>query len=419
MSSSEIAVSVRGLSKSYTITHNAEKHTTAAEVLMHRLRKPLQKVAKETFWALRDVEFDIKRGDAVGIIGRNGAGKSTLLKILSRITEPTTGQIDLYGRVGSLLEVGTGFHQELTGRENIYLNGAILGMSRKEIARQFDAIVDFSGTEQFLDTPVKRYSSGMYVRLAFAVAAHLNPEILIVDEVLAVGDAEFQNKCMGKMQDVANSGRTVLFVSHNMQAVSALTNMCIFLSQGTCSFIGPTRAGIAEYMKHGSNEGTTYTILPSATEPRVTLVEVKTSAPSNVQGYAKPMEVVFEITTPVAVDNAALSFQVINDQQQPITHLLTMDSELPMCREPGVFRLTCYIPISHLYIGQYSVNVYFAERKGGKLYQHIQNVCPFEVVVEGHVRDYYWQPGAAAYVEDAAWHVENASANLATAGGKR
>ena len=247
-SKNDIAVSVRGLSKSYSIAHNAAKHTTAGEALMHRLRHPFAREERETFWALDDVSFDIQRGDVVGIIGRNGAGKSTLLKVLSRITEPTAGQIDLYGRVGSLLEVGTGFHAELTGRENIFLNGAILGMSRAEIARQFDAIVDFSGVEQFLDTPVKRYSSGMYVRLAFAVAAHLNPEILIVDEVLAVGDAEFQKKCLGKMQDVAASGRTILFVSHNMQSVSLLCNKGIFLRNGHITYSGGIQGAISTYL---------------------------------------------------------------------------------------------------------------------------------------------------------------------------
>ena len=192
MSSNAPAISVRGVSKSYTIGHRTQAHSTLAETLLHRLRVPFEKTPRETFWALRDIDFEVNEGDVVGIIGRNGAGKSTLLKILSRITEPTTGEIDAYGRIGSLLEVGTGFHPELTGRENIFLNGAILGMRRKEIQREFDAIVTFSGVEQFLDTPVKRYSSGMYVRLAFAVAAHLQSEILIVDEVLAVGDAEFQ-----------------------------------------------------------------------------------------------------------------------------------------------------------------------------------------------------------------------------------
>ncbi len=232
VSSSDIAVSVRDLSKSYTIAHEAQKHTLASEALLHSLKNIGKKPTSETFWALKDVSFDIHKGDVVGIIGRNGAGKSTLLKILSRITEPTSGQIDLYGRVGSLLEVGTGFHPELTGRENIYLNGAILGMTKREIAKHFDAIIDFSGVEQFLDTPVKRYSSGMYVRLAFAVAAHLEPEILIVDEVLAVGDAEFQKKCLGKMQDVAAHGRTILFVSHNMNAILGLCTSAIYMNNG-------------------------------------------------------------------------------------------------------------------------------------------------------------------------------------------
>ena len=251
--SRDIAVSVRGLAKSYSITKNAEKHSTLGESLAYKLKNPFAKVEKDTFWALNDVNFDIQKGDVVGIIGRNGAGKSTLLKVLSRITEPTRGKIDLYGRVGSLLEVGTGFHPELTGRENIYLNGAILGMKKSEIARQFDAIVDFSGTEKFLDTPVKRYSSGMYVRLAFAVAAHLNPEILIIDEVLAVGDAEFQKKCLGKMQDVADSGRTVLFVSHNMAAVTRLCNQAIFLKDGHLIDFGGTSKVSDRYLSDGNS----------------------------------------------------------------------------------------------------------------------------------------------------------------------
>ncbi len=247
-SSGEAALSVRGLAKSYTLAHNARVRTTLADALLQALKTPFG-AQTETFWALRDVSFDIRRGDVVGIIGRNGAGKSTLLKVLSRITLPTHGQIDLFGRVGSLLEVGTGFHPELTGRENIFLNGAILGMKRREIARAFDAIVDFSGTGRFLDTPVKRYSSGMYVRLAFAVAAHLNPEILIVDEVLAVGDAEFQKKCLGKMRDVAGSGRTVLFVSHNMTAVQALCNRCLLLRDGQVEWDGDTEEAIARYQR--------------------------------------------------------------------------------------------------------------------------------------------------------------------------
>jgi lipopolysaccharide transport system ATP-binding protein len=246
--SSDVAISIQGLSKAYAITHDRHKHVTLAETVLHRLRHPLSRPEIEEFWALKDISLDVERGEVVGVIGRNGAGKSTLLKILSRITEPTSGQIDLYGRVGSLLEVGTGFHPELTGRENIFLNGAILGMTRPEIRRQFDAIVDFAGVEKFLDTPVKRFSSGMYVRLAFAVAAHLQSEILIIDEVLAVGDAEFQAKCLGKMKDVARGGRTVLFVSHHMQSVHVLCNKAMYLERGRCRYFGAVEGAISRYM---------------------------------------------------------------------------------------------------------------------------------------------------------------------------
>lgn len=254
----DCSIRVEGISKRYLINH--EKHATDA--LRHRienaLRRPFRwlrngasnsdRPTREEFWALQDVAFEIKQGDTVAIIGRNGAGKSTLLKILSRITEPTTGRIELRGRVASLLEVGTGFHQELTGRENIYLNGAILGMSRAEIRSKFDEIVAFSEIEKFLDTPVKRYSTGMYVRLAFAVAAHLEPEILIVDEVLAVGDAAFQKKCLGKMGEVAHSGRTVLFVSHNMSAVQALCRHAIYLRNGRVRAMGPVEPLLNQYL---------------------------------------------------------------------------------------------------------------------------------------------------------------------------
>lgn len=229
-------ISVEGLGKSYTICHEGQTNYKSLREEIFKL--PLRLLqrggqSREEFWALKDVSFDIMPGDRVGIIGRNGAGKSTLLKLLSRITEPTTGRITLRGRVASLLEVGTGFHPELTGRENIYLNGAILGMTRSEVRRKFDEIVDFAGVEKFLDTPVKRYSSGMYVRLAFAVAAHLEPEILIVDEVLAVGDAAFQKKCLGKMEAVSKEGRTVLFVSHNIGAIQQLCNRAILLRNGS------------------------------------------------------------------------------------------------------------------------------------------------------------------------------------------
>jgi len=257
---SDTVIQVENLGKKYIIGHQQQERYTAlrdvmangAKSLGQRLLKPWGKQsanpAYEEFWALKDVSFEVKQGDRIGIIGRNGAGKSTLLKILSRITEPTTGRIRIKGRVASLLEVGTGFHAELTGRENIYLNGAILGMSKAEIRRKFDEIVDFAGIEKFLDTPVKRYSSGMYVRLAFAVAAHLEPEILVVDEVLAVGDAQFQKKCLGKMEEVGQEGRTVLFVSHNMQAIKSLCRIAVQLEAGQVINQGNSQSVVAQYL---------------------------------------------------------------------------------------------------------------------------------------------------------------------------
>ena len=253
-------ITVENLSKQYIIGHQKqESHTTLRDALTNgskyfarKLRHPFAVPASddthEEFWALKDVNFEIQQGDRVGIIGRNGAGKSTLLKILSRITEPTSGRISIKGRVASLLEVGTGFHPELTGRENIFLNGAILGMSKAEIQKKFDEIVAFAEVERFLDTPVKRYSSGMYVRLAFAVAAHLEPEILIVDEVLAVGDAQFQKKCLGKMEKAGQDGRTILFISHNMRAVKKLCTRGILLDNGRLVFQGSVEKTIAHYL---------------------------------------------------------------------------------------------------------------------------------------------------------------------------
>jgi lipopolysaccharide transport system ATP-binding protein len=253
---SDIAISVENLSKSFKIAHEHQRlkhYRTLRDDLIGLPRRLLGHLGwngrstPETFWALKNVSFEVKKGEVVGIVGRNGAGKSTLFKILNRITEPTSGGADIYGRVGALLEVGTGFHPELTGRENVFMNGAILGMRRTEIRSKFDEIVSFAGVEKFLDTPVKRYSSGMYVRLAFAVAAHLEAQILLVDEVLAVGDTEFQKKCLGKMHDVSQAGKTVIFISHAMEAISRLCHRALWLHEGRLIADGPADEVIAKY----------------------------------------------------------------------------------------------------------------------------------------------------------------------------
>ena len=286
---SDVVIKAEGLGKKYVIGHQAERerYTALRDVMVRNMRglwdktrdllqgKPvIQGDTQEEIWALKDVDFEIRQGDAAGIIGRNGAGKSTLLKILSRITEPSAGRVTIRGRVASLLEVGTGFHPELTGRENIYLNGAILGMTQAELKRKFDEIVDFSGVEQFLDTPVKRYSSGMYVRLAFAVAAHLDPEILVVDEVLAVGDAAFQEKCLGKMNGITRNGRTVLFVSHNMVAIRQLCSRAILLHAGTMTNEGSVGECIVEYLGNSGEHGSTIISHLERSHPKITIDSV-------------------------------------------------------------------------------------------------------------------------------------------------
>jgi lipopolysaccharide transport system ATP-binding protein len=317
----------------------------------------------EDFWALKDVSFEVKQGDRIGIIGKNGAGKSTLLKILSRITEPTTGKVKIKGRVASLLEVGTGFHPELTGRENIYLNGAILGMGRQEISRKFDEIVAFAEVERFLDTPVKRYSSGMYVRLAFAVAAHLEPEILIVDEVLAVGDASFQKKCLGKMEEVGREGRTVLFVSHNMAAIESLCTVTMIIAQGRNSFIGLTGEGIRAYLNKIANSAT----LPiSARTDRtgkgnVLIRDIDLSRLGGASAYA----IGDDISVTLLVENkyphdvvARVAISIRNQNDVP---LIVCDSIMTgeHCHLPAasLSKVTCKLFAPPLNYGEYLLNV--------------------------------------------------------------
>lgn len=359
----------------------------------------------EDFWALKNVSFEVKQGEVVGIIGRNGAGKSTLLKILSRITEPTRGRIRITGRVASLLEVGTGFHPELTGRENIFLNGAILGMRRAEIRRKFDAIVGFAEVEKFLDTPVKRYSSGMYVRLAFAVAAHLEPEILIVDEVLAVGDAEFQRKCLGKMSEVSREGRTVLFVSHNLAAITRLTTRCVYLVKGETHFIGKTREAVIQYTESGQDANPVYLDREPAAEnlPRIRRVQLDTELPGNIHINHSPLAIQIELDTPEPIGGACLTVQIFDAEQVNYATLWTQDLDLPMCRQPGKHLLKCIIPQLHLFMGNYRLRVFLAEPPGGRTLQVLDGICPFEVVMRDNSRLFQWMPKECAYVENYHW----------------
>ena len=394
---SDIVIQVEKLGKLYRIRRAQTRHDTLRDALAAGVRAPLEWLrrngrpgpqgAPDHIWALKDVSFEVKQGEVLGIIGRNGAGKSTLLKILSRITEPTEGRALLRGRVGSLLEVGTGFHPELTGRENIYLSGAILGMRRAEIERKFDEIVAFAEIEQFLDTPVKRYSSGMYVRLAFAVAAHLEPEILLVDEVLAVGDAAFQKKCLGKMGDVAREGRTVLFVSHNMQAVQNLCDRAVLLRNGVVACLGHTSQVVAEYMS-------------SSLESRLYVQWSLDNAPGNA--YARLLKAA--VRTPNGADGASvftmaddieLEFEFYNLMQGQHNLDVTMHLQdergilvlvsgsggcPPRSFSQGSLRATCRIPGHLLNEGVYTINrLLLVKDRGYVVYEH-PDVLTFQVV---------------------------------------
>lgn len=316
------------MSKCYRIgsrpAHNSLRDMVAEFIRapLHRLRNG-KSLADEKIWALKDVTFEVMPGEVIGIIGRNGAGKSTLLKILSRITKPTKGRFSINGRVGSLLEVGTGFHSELTGRENIFLNGAILGMSRKEIERKFDEIVAFAETEKFLDTPVKHYSSGMTVRLAFAVAAHLEPEILIVDEVLAVGDALFQKKCLGKMNEISQAGRTVLFVSHDISAVNALCERAILFHEGSIAMSGPMREVSAYYLDHSNKlySPITWIKFPEGKSHEIELTAVTVTQrglKTNIIDCREPFTVIIEYENKKVVRNSRLFLLVRNEKGEPL-----------------------------------------------------------------------------------------------------
>ena len=349
---SDLAIKIQGLSKEYNI---GSKKSDSLRDTLSGLLVPSKRSAN-SFWALKDVSFNINAGEAVGIIGRNGAGKSTLLKILSKITHPTSGRIELDGRVASLLEVGTGFHPELTGRENIFLNGTILGMSRAEINKKFDAIVDFSGVEKFLDTPVKHYSSGMYVRLAFSVAAYLEPEILVVDEVLAVGDAEFQRKCLGKMSEVADKGRTVLFVSHNMGAIKTLCNSAVLLDSGQVVTQGRPDDVISAYLQKTKSQ-LAYSIDTQSKahlDASITGVSLRTVEGVELNEFSMddPFQVIVEIESKKICD-LTLSAQVKELNHNPIFHFSCGDESFKITGEKGTQFIEVTIPPLNLYPGQY------------------------------------------------------------------
>ena len=381
---SDIVVRVDGLSKQYKIGGRQNGHGTLRDHLMSNLKSLLgrnghspqpryvdskesvkETGAADTFWALRDVSFEVKQGETVGIIGRNGAGKSTLLKMLSRITEPTHGRIEIDGRVSALLEVGTGFHGELTGRENLYMNGTILGMKRAEIARKFDEIVAFAEVEQFIDTPVKHYSSGMYLRLAFAVAAHLEPEILIVDEVLAVGDAAFQRKCLGKMEGVAKEGRTIFFVSHNMPAVTRLCGRVICLDEGKLRRDGGSHEVVKTYMHSELGTMASREWLDPLKAPRGEVVRLRAVRVCTEDGRSsekidirKPvgLEMEYEVLKPGYKLMPTLS--LYNDEGVRLFDSLEHDPAWRgRVRPPGRYRSTVWIPGNYLAEGTMFVNV--------------------------------------------------------------
>lgn len=338
----------------------SESFTNAVCHPLRTLRETTQQ--KDSFWALKDVNFEVERGEVLGIIGRNGAGKSTLLKVLSRITYPTEGEIVMRGRVGSLLEVGTGFHPELTGRENIYFNGAILGMKKREIDDKFDEIVKFSGVEKFLDTPVKRYSSGMQVRLAFSVAAHLEPEILLVDEVLAVGDAEFQKKCLGKMGEVANEGRTVLFVSHNMNAVASLCQRGIVLSNGRCLIDGEIKQSISEYLHNSPQLKAEYRRSQSNHNKKLSIDTVrllKSGEPSISFYSSEVLSIEIQYSISEVIDGGAqIAIEIFTDSD--ICLFSTTDQDWTGQKKeyvPGNYTVICPIDLSYFREGRYYLKV--------------------------------------------------------------
>ncbi len=382
-------IRVQNLSKRYDLGRILTHQNTLRDSIVETVRHPFQRLRGlkrtpgETLWALKDINLEIMPGEVVGIIGRNGAGKSTLLKVLSRITEPTSGRVELYGRVGSLLEVGTGFHPELSGRENILLNSVILGMKHKEIKRQFDEIVAFAELDRFIDTPVKRYSSGMYVRLAFAVAAHLSPDILIVDEVLAVGDLTFQNKCLGKMEDVSRSGRTVLFVSHNMPAITRLCSRAALLDSGKLVQQGPTHEVISTYVEGSLASGPSrkweLAQAPGTDELKLLSVDIRKLDGTRVSTVS--VEESLTVTLKYFVGKPNLKFRCsVHFNTQGVCAFASPEPTEKTRENPGTYCSVVTVPGNLLAEGEYTINVSIYSSRGAKNhYIQLQNVVAFHV----------------------------------------
>ena len=381
-------ISMRGLGKQYRVRSRRADYDTLRESIMQGLRGRFRRGSaggERTFWALRDVTVDIARGDVVGVIGRNGAGKSTLLKVLSRITDPTEGEADLFGRVGCLLEVGTGFHSELTGRDNVFLSGAVLGMRRADITRAFDEIVAFAEVEAFLDTPVKHYSSGMTMRLAFSVAAHLDPEILIIDEVLAVGDAAFQQKCLGKMGDAARQGRTILFVSHNMAAVRSLCRRVLLLDGGRLVMDGDADACIDRYLGAAAESGANEVDVSAVHRPhghggltfqRITLCTAGNRAVVPAGGR---LDIRIEIRAETAVSDLEISVAIDTPEGVRVCDCASGHALGRVARlAPGAYRLACGIDQNVLAPGRYAISV--IARSGPRVIDDVLRALPFEIV---------------------------------------
>ncbi len=420
----DLAIRVENIGKRYRLGGEVWHYRTLRDVLTGAFRKNGNnsggpdgaRYHAAHIWALRGLSFDVQRGQVLGVIGRNGAGKSTLLKILSRVTEPTEGMAEINGRVGSLLEVGTGFHPELSGRENIFLNGAILGMKRAEIERKFDEIVAFSEVEQFIDTPVKRYSSGMYLRLAFAVAAHLEPEILVVDEVLAVGDAEFQRKCLGKMSDVAQQGRTVLFVSHNMSAVLRLTSEALVIEKGQLALRAPTAEAVDYYLSSGYSQQGERIWLPDEVPaeskpfcPRAVRVYNSQGAVSETLRSTEPLSIEVEYGLDLPVSGLRVGVYLMSMRGEYI--FTSFDTDVPENfnsypqRPAGVYRSRCTVPADFLNEGRYVIGINASAYRIRRFFQDEQALA-FTVDAAGAPGTQWPEPRMGQVRPRLAWTIE-------------